>query len=166
MLIDAYYDADWGGCTETRRSTSGFIVRVFGMPVSWLCRRQKAVTDSSTYAEYIALSSVMAELRWLHQLLTELGLHHSGAVDQGALYSTDVERSRVEARRERERERSLYACLVRMKSETSGQGRRARGGGKCASGRLRASDTARINYCRPIRREENKKSDEKNKGCK
>jgi hypothetical protein len=74
VAVSAYCDADWGGCVDTRRSTTGFVIRVFGCAVSWMSKKQKTIALSSTEAEYMALSAVIQELQWMHQLLQELGL--------------------------------------------------------------------------------------------
>jgi ribonuclease HI len=77
VQVSAYCDAEWGGCTATRRSTAGFVLRVFNSSISWMSKKQKTVALSSTEAEYVALSAVMAEIRWLHQLIDEMGINSS-----------------------------------------------------------------------------------------
>ena len=74
VVITAYCDADWGGCTDTRRSTSGYVIFIFGCAVCWMSKKQKSVATSTTEAEYMAFGLVTAEVQWVHQLLAELGL--------------------------------------------------------------------------------------------
>jgi hypothetical protein len=57
--LTIYTDADWAGCPNTRRSTSGYTVPL----VSWSSKRQSVVSGSSAEAEYPRL------LRQLHQEL-------------------------------------------------------------------------------------------------
>jgi transposase InsO family protein/uncharacterized membrane protein YgcG len=83
VVVSAYCDADWGGCVDSRRSTTGFLVSVFGCAVSWMSKRQKSVALSSTEAEYMALAAVVAELQWVHQLLAEIGLRGTAEEDDG-----------------------------------------------------------------------------------
>jgi hypothetical protein len=61
----AYSDADWAGCPDTRKSTSGFCVFLGNNLVSWSSRRQPTVSRSSAEAEYRAVTNVIAESCWL-----------------------------------------------------------------------------------------------------
>jgi hypothetical protein len=67
-----YIDADWAGCPDTRRSTSGCAVFLGDNLVSWLAKRQTVVSRSSAKAEYRAVTNGVAEATWLRQLLLEL----------------------------------------------------------------------------------------------
>ncbi|KAK1619722.1 hypothetical protein QYE76_025239 [Lolium multiflorum] len=70
--LTAYSDADWAGCPDTRKSTSGFCVFLGDNPVSWSSKRQSTVSRSSAEAEYRAVANCVAESVWLRQLLSEL----------------------------------------------------------------------------------------------
>lgn len=72
LNITAYSDADWAGCPDTRRSTSGFCVFLGDSLVSWSSKRQPTVSRSSAEAEYRAVANAAAECIWLRQLLGEL----------------------------------------------------------------------------------------------
>ncbi|OAE32324.1 hypothetical protein AXG93_809s1050 [Marchantia polymorpha subsp. ruderalis] len=71
--LTGYSDADWGGCLDTRLSTSGYCFQLNGGTISWISKKQKSVTLSSIEAEYMALSKARAETMWLRELLTDLG---------------------------------------------------------------------------------------------
>ncbi|KZO91857.1 hypothetical protein CALVIDRAFT_467694, partial [Calocera viscosa TUFC12733] len=71
-------DADWAGDHEDRKSTSGYIFMLDGMPISWSARKQKTVALSTTEAEYIALTYWWDEALWLRTLLSDLGIQLNG----------------------------------------------------------------------------------------
>jgi histone deacetylase 1/2 len=70
--LTAYTDADWAGCPDTRRSTSGFCIFLGDALVSWSSKRQAVVSRSSAEAEYRGVANAAAECCWLRNLLQEL----------------------------------------------------------------------------------------------
>mgnify|MGYP005981043023 FL=1 len=68
----AYCDSDFAGDTETRRSTTGYIIFFCGGPISWCSRKQPIVSLSSTEAEYISAAECVKELLYLKSLIDEL----------------------------------------------------------------------------------------------
>ncbi|OWZ33152.1 hypothetical protein C356_05475 [Cryptococcus neoformans c45] len=71
-------DADWAGCEQTTRSTSGYVTYFCGSPVSWCSKRQRTTASSTMEAEYIAASEATREVIWLRNLLQELYLPQVG----------------------------------------------------------------------------------------
>lgn len=73
MLL-GYADADWGGCLNTRRSTTGYIFQTYGGIVAWKSRRQASTALSTTHAELLATTDAARQVQWLRQLLDNLGM--------------------------------------------------------------------------------------------
>nr|QCC62382.1 RNase H [Digenea simplex] len=73
--LTAYADADWAGCHETRRSTTGIVIKVNIAPIYWTSKRQSIITLSSAEAEYIALSTCAKQITWMRRLFYELANH-------------------------------------------------------------------------------------------
>ncbi|XP_039158784.1 uncharacterized protein LOC120288727 [Eucalyptus grandis] len=72
-----FSDADWAGCSTSRRSTSGYCVFLGGNLVVWKSKKQHVVSRSSAEAEYRAMAHVTSELLWLRMLLSEIGMSTS-----------------------------------------------------------------------------------------
>lgn len=73
MLV-AYCDADFAGDREERKSTTGYVIQVFGATVTWVSRKQATVAISTTEAQYVALATTITECIWMRGLLTEMGI--------------------------------------------------------------------------------------------
>jgi hypothetical protein len=70
--LEGYADANWASDVDTRRSTTGYVFKLFGTAVSWKSQRQHTVATSSTEAEYMALYAATQEVIWLRRMLLEL----------------------------------------------------------------------------------------------
>lgn len=75
--LEPFCDAEWAVDTETRRSISGVICRVYGAPVIWRSRRQQCVALSLTEVEYYALDEAVRKIIWLRRLLEDRELQTS-----------------------------------------------------------------------------------------
>ena len=70
--LTCYTDSDYAGDPETRRSVSGYILYVKNVPVCWCSKAQRAVTLSSSEAEWYALSEATKEIIFVLQLLESI----------------------------------------------------------------------------------------------
>ena len=77
-LFSTYSDADHGGCKDTGRSTGSYLVKIGTGAVSWSSKLQSIVALSTTEAEYIAAVSAGKEIRWMRNLLYEMGFTAPG----------------------------------------------------------------------------------------
>jgi hypothetical protein len=60
--------------TLDRKSSQGYIIKLFGGLIAWKANKQDTVTTSTTEAELLALSQVAKEALFTSRLLTELGI--------------------------------------------------------------------------------------------
>jgi hypothetical protein len=70
----AYTDSDFGGCNLDRKSTTGGCQLLGGRLVSWQCKKQTSVSQSTCEAEYIAAGSCCAQVLWIQQQLRDYGM--------------------------------------------------------------------------------------------
>ncbi len=72
-VIDAFSDADYAGDHDSRKSTSGCVIQIYGNTAIWISRRQKSITRSTQEAEYVAASLTTQQVVYMKALLTQLG---------------------------------------------------------------------------------------------
>ncbi|KAE9001279.1 hypothetical protein PF005_g14857 [Phytophthora fragariae] len=76
LEVVAYSDEDFVADKEDRKSVTGGLVTIDGMPVSWTCKKRGGVSLSTMEAEYTAASVMTTELLGVHELLGVLGMEH------------------------------------------------------------------------------------------
>lgn len=59
---------------DTRRSTTGYIFKVYGGTIAWKSKRQPTVALSTTETEYMASADAAKQAVWLRLLLEDIGL--------------------------------------------------------------------------------------------
>ena len=87
--VESFVDSDFATDPEKRRSVTGYLVFVDGALVAWKSKRQGSTTLSSTEAEYVALSQVACEVKFVYNLLTEMGISVKTPMvedNQGAIF--------------------------------------------------------------------------------
>ena len=72
----AYADADYWGCRDTRRSTSGYVFMMAGGAVTWSSKCQATVVLSTVEAEYVLMSRCAQQMLWMHSWLDEVNIKY------------------------------------------------------------------------------------------
>jgi len=70
----AYADSDWASDPITRKSTTGYLVKLANGVFCWNSRAQKSIALSSTEAEYMSLSDTSRQVVWIRTLFKEIGI--------------------------------------------------------------------------------------------
>ena len=60
-----YSDADWAGCSDDRKSTSGGLFYVGNNLVAWYSKNQNSVSLFTVEAKYVAAGSCCTQLLWM-----------------------------------------------------------------------------------------------------
>ena len=72
--LKAQSDSDFASDKETRISVFGYIIYFCGIPIAWRSKGMKNVVLSTTEAEYMALSEVVKELKFIVQFLQTMNI--------------------------------------------------------------------------------------------
>ena len=73
-VLKALSDSDFASDKETRISVFGYIIYFCGVPISWRSKGMNSFVLSTTEAEYMALSEVVKELKFIVQLLQTMNI--------------------------------------------------------------------------------------------
>src|SRR5882724_2415250 len=65
IKLTGWVDLDWGACTDTHHSMSGYAFSLSSGLVSWSSKKQPTIVTSSTKAEYFANCHGTKEAMWL-----------------------------------------------------------------------------------------------------
>ncbi|GJU58609.1 putative ribonuclease H-like domain-containing protein [Tanacetum coccineum] len=69
----AYTDSDYAGASLDRKSTIGGCQFLECRLISWQCKKQTVVDNSTTEAEYVAASSCYSQVLWIQNQLLDYG---------------------------------------------------------------------------------------------
>jgi hypothetical protein len=72
--MGVWCDANFAACLDTRRSTTGWVVVMYGAAVSWSSKKQPKTASSTTKAEYQACGAVAREGLSVRKALDELSM--------------------------------------------------------------------------------------------
>ena len=70
--LEAFGDSDFANDKETRISVYGYVIYFCGIPVAWKSKSMRSVVLSTTEAEYVAISEVVKEIKFIYQLLESM----------------------------------------------------------------------------------------------
>nr|GEX18190.1 copia protein [Tanacetum cinerariifolium] len=73
--LTGFSDADYAGCKDTFKSTSGGAQFLGEKLVSWSLKKQDCTTLSTAKAEYVSLSACCVQVFWMRIQLTDYGFH-------------------------------------------------------------------------------------------
>lgn len=76
-ILKCYVDADWAGDINDRKSTTGYVIKMYDNVIFWKSKKQGSVTKSSTSAEYVALSECVSELKIIKDILFDFEIEFS-----------------------------------------------------------------------------------------
>ena len=72
--LEAFSNSDFANGKETRISAYGYIVFFCNVPIAWKSKSMKSVVLSTTEAEYVTVSEVVKEIKFLYQILLSMGV--------------------------------------------------------------------------------------------
>ena len=78
--LHVYADANWAGCSRTRRSTSGFCIYYLNNLIHSASKTQHSVALSSAESELYGICSAVTEAMHLSNVITEAGLSGDDSV--------------------------------------------------------------------------------------
>ena len=79
VQLEGYFDSNWAGNLDDKKSTFGYAFNIGSGVISWSSKKQPTVSLSSTEAEYKALTSTTCETIWLRRILEYVGTQQKKA---------------------------------------------------------------------------------------
>ena len=64
VKLEGFLDASFANCLDTRRSYTGYVFQLEKCTISWYSKKQQCISNSTTEAEYIALSMTARQAKW------------------------------------------------------------------------------------------------------
>ncbi|GJY66910.1 putative ribonuclease H-like domain-containing protein [Tanacetum coccineum] len=71
--LEAYSDSDYAGASLDRKSTTGGCQFLRSRLISWQCKKQTIVANSTTEAEYVAAASCCGQVLWIQNQMLDYG---------------------------------------------------------------------------------------------
>ncbi|GJT64611.1 putative ribonuclease H-like domain-containing protein [Tanacetum coccineum] len=73
FILEAFSDSDYTGASLDRKSTTGGCQFRGSRLISWQCKKQTVVANSTTEAEYIAASHCYGQVLWIQNQMLDYG---------------------------------------------------------------------------------------------
>ncbi|GJT96959.1 putative ribonuclease H-like domain-containing protein [Tanacetum coccineum] len=73
FILEAFSDSDYAGASLDRKSKTGGCQFLGSRLISWQCKKQTIVANSTTEAEYIAASHYCGQVLWIQNQLLDYG---------------------------------------------------------------------------------------------
>ncbi|GKE86241.1 hypothetical protein Tco_1559983, partial [Tanacetum coccineum] len=73
--LEAYSDSDYGGASLDRKSTTGGCQFLGRRLISWQCKKQTIVANSTTKAEYVAAANCCGQVLWIQHQMMDYGFN-------------------------------------------------------------------------------------------
>ncbi|GJR28214.1 putative ribonuclease H-like domain-containing protein [Tanacetum coccineum] len=71
--LEAYTDSDYAGASLDRKSTTGGCQFLGSKLISWQCKKQTVVANSTTKAEYVFAASCCGQVLWIQNQMLDYG---------------------------------------------------------------------------------------------
>ncbi|GKB86092.1 hypothetical protein Tco_0958364 [Tanacetum coccineum] len=72
-MVNTYTNSDYAGASLDRKSTTGGCQFLGKRLISWQCKKQTIVANSTTKAEYVAVSSCCGQVLWIQNQMLDYG---------------------------------------------------------------------------------------------
>ncbi|GKE01816.1 putative ribonuclease H-like domain-containing protein [Tanacetum coccineum] len=73
--LEAYLDSDYAGASLDRKSTTGGCQFLGKRLISWQCKKQTIVENSTTKAEYVAAANCCGQVLWIQNQMLDYGFN-------------------------------------------------------------------------------------------
>ncbi|GJT15552.1 putative ribonuclease H-like domain-containing protein [Tanacetum coccineum] len=73
--LEAYSDSDYGGASLDRKSTTGGCQFLGRRLISWQCKKQTIMANSTTKAEYVAAANCCGQVLWIQNQMMDYGFN-------------------------------------------------------------------------------------------
>ncbi|GJW75727.1 hypothetical protein Tco_0135097 [Tanacetum coccineum] len=71
--LEAYSDSDYAGASLDRKSTTGGCQFLGSRLISWQCKKQTIISNSTTEVEYVAVASCCGQVLWIQNQMLDYG---------------------------------------------------------------------------------------------